>query len=103
MGYSADAVDLLLIQYKFDKVPFSYYYQRRVGRNAGNFRIFNRPPNLIIYFRLPPGLWGFPIVGSGLTLDRGNLPPLFTKCMKKYGDTFSLSVPIHQDIIVVSL
>ncbi len=57
---------------------------------------------LLLLWRLPPGPWGLPLFGSGFELDLGNLPELLTKWHRKFGDIFSLSLPVHQDVIVVS-
>ena len=57
---------------------------------------------LLLLWRLPPGPWGLPLIGSGLELDIGKLPELLTKWHRKHGDIFSLTLPVHQDIVVVS-
>ncbi len=57
---------------------------------------------ILLLGQLPPGLWGYPIIGSGFEMDFGKLPELRTKWHRKYGDIFSFSLPIHQDIIVVN-
>ncbi len=57
---------------------------------------------VMIICRLPPGPWGLPLFGSGFVVDIGNLPNLLTRWHKRHGDIFSFSLPIHQDVIVVS-
>ncbi len=57
---------------------------------------------LLLLWRLPPGPWGLPLLGSGFKLDIGNLPQLLIKWHGNYGDIFSFSLPVHQDVIVVS-
>ncbi len=57
---------------------------------------------LLLLWRLPPGPWGLPFYGSGFQVDMGNLPELLTKWHRHYGDIFSFSLPVFQDVIVVS-
>ncbi len=57
---------------------------------------------IMLICRLPPGPWGLPLLGSGIAVDLGNLPNLLTRWHKRYGDIFSISLPVHQDVIVVS-
>ena len=56
----------------------------------------------LLLLRLPSGPWGLPLIGSGFALDFGDLPDLLTRWHRRYGDIFSFSLPVHQDVIVVS-
>ncbi len=57
---------------------------------------------IFLLCRLPCGPWGFPLLGSGLQLNFENIPGMLIKWQRKYGDIFSFSLPVNQDVVVVS-